>query len=153
MRSDASLYAPMRADQLPDFVLPLAVVEQGHRVVFAPQALLKEEALASEAAEYRMRIRVALRALWALWDKRALLNPLRFPLFSWQLVSHKLLRYLSVLPLSLAAVLNWLLLSRGWVYVVTCGRTGLHDCCWVCSRGAVRYAGWLWLAIATTSCS
>jgi cellulose synthase/poly-beta-1,6-N-acetylglucosamine synthase-like glycosyltransferase len=115
------LYAPMRADQLPDFVLPLAVVEQGHRVVFAPQALLKEEALASEAAEYRMRIRVALRALWALWDKRALLNPWRFPLFSWQLVSHKLLRYLSVLPLSLAAVLNWLLLSRGGVYVVLAG--------------------------------
>ena len=42
-----------------------------------------------------MRVRVTLRALWALWDKRALLNPLRFPLFSWQLASHKLLRYLS----------------------------------------------------------
>lgn len=111
-------YVPMRADQLPDFVLPLAVVEQGHRVVFAPQAVLKEEALADESAEYRMRIRVALRALWALWDKRALLNPLRFPLFSWQLVSHKLLRYLSVLPLSVAGVLNWLLLSSGSVYVV-----------------------------------
>ena len=116
-----SLYAPMRADQLPDFVLPLAVVEQGHRVVFAPQAVLKEEALSSESAEYRMRIRVALRALWALWDKRALLNPLRFPLFSWQLISHKLLRYLSVLPLTLAAVLNWILFSSGWVYVVLAG--------------------------------
>ena len=119
-----SLYVPMRADQLPDFVLPLAIVEQGHRVVFVPQAVLKEEALADESAEYRMRIRVALRALWALWDKRALLNPLRFPLFSWQLVSHKLLRYLSVLPLSLAAVLNWLLLSSGWVYVVLAGGQG-----------------------------
>ena len=115
------LYVPMRADQLPDFVLPLAVVEQGHRVVYAPQAVLKEEALSSESAEYRMRIRVALRALWALWDKRALLNPMRFPLFSWQLVSHKLLRYLSVLPLTLAAVLNWLLFSSGWVYVVLAG--------------------------------
>jgi cellulose synthase/poly-beta-1,6-N-acetylglucosamine synthase-like glycosyltransferase len=111
-----SLYRPMRPDQLPDFVLPLAVVEQGCRVVYAPEAVLAEETLTSVGAEYRMRVRVTLRALWALWDKRGLLNPLRFPLFSWQLASHKLLRYLSFLPLAVAAVMNWLLLSRGWVY-------------------------------------
>ena len=110
------LYRPMRADQLPDFVLPLAVVEQGYRVVYVPDAILEEETLTSEGAEYRMRVRVALRAFWALWDKRALLNPVRFPLFSWQLASHKLLRYLSFLPLGLAAVFNWLLVSRGSLY-------------------------------------
>jgi cellulose synthase/poly-beta-1,6-N-acetylglucosamine synthase-like glycosyltransferase len=111
-----SLYQPMRPDQLPDFVLPLAVVEQGYRVVYVPEAVLEEETLTSEGAEYRMRVRVTLRALWALWDKRVLLNPLRFPLFSWQLTSHKLLRYLSFLPLAAAAVMNWLLVSRGWIY-------------------------------------
>src|SRR5437763_12423576 len=61
-----------------------------------------------------MRVRVALRALWALWDKRVLLNPVQFPLFSWQLASHKLLRYVSFLPLTAAAAMNWLLLSHGW---------------------------------------
>src|SRR6185295_8707456 len=35
-----ALYRPMSADQLPDFVLPLAVVEQGSRVVFEPEAHL-----------------------------------------------------------------------------------------------------------------
>jgi cellulose synthase/poly-beta-1,6-N-acetylglucosamine synthase-like glycosyltransferase len=111
-----SLYCPMRSDQLPDFVLPLSVVEQNFRVVYVPEAVLEEETLSSEAAEYRMRVRVALRAFWALWDKRALLNPLRFPLFSWQLISHKLLRYLSFAPLAVAAVLNWLLVPRSWLY-------------------------------------
>ena len=111
------LYRPMRPDQLPDFVLPLTVVEEGYRVVYAPDAVLEEETLTSESAEYRMRVRVALRAFWALWDKRTLFNPLRFPLFSWQLMSHKLLRYLSFLPLTVALVLNWSLLQRGWVYV------------------------------------
>jgi cellulose synthase/poly-beta-1,6-N-acetylglucosamine synthase-like glycosyltransferase len=113
-----SLYRPMRPDQLPDFVLPLAVIEQGYRVVYAPEAVLEEETLTSEGAEYRMRVRVTLRALWALWDKRVLLNPLRFPLFSWQLTSHKLLRYLSFLPLAAAAVMNWVLVSRGWIYAI-----------------------------------
>lgn len=37
-----------------------------------------------------MRVRVSLRALWALLDKRRLLNPCVYPLFSWQLLSHKL---------------------------------------------------------------
>jgi cellulose synthase/poly-beta-1,6-N-acetylglucosamine synthase-like glycosyltransferase len=111
-----SLYQPMRADQLPDLVLPLSVVEQGRRVVFVPDAVLEEETLHTQGAEYRMRVRVALRAFWALRDKRALLNPLRYPLFSWQLLSHKLLRYMSFLPLAVAAVLNWLLVGHGWVY-------------------------------------
>jgi len=111
-----SLYRSMRPDQLPDFVLPLDVAEQGYRVVYEADAIVTEEALSDESDEYQMRVRVALRALWALWDKRRLFNPLRYPLFSWQLASHKLLRYLSGLPLLLAAVVNWILLGHGLVY-------------------------------------
>ncbi len=111
-----ALYRPMNADQLPDLVLPLNVVEQRHRVVFAPEAVLEEETLSSDSAEYQMRVRVALRAFWALSDKRALLNPLKYPMFSWQLASHKLLRYLSFVPLTVAAFMNWWLLPRGWPY-------------------------------------
>jgi cellulose synthase/poly-beta-1,6-N-acetylglucosamine synthase-like glycosyltransferase len=111
------LYLPMRADQLPDFVLPLNVVEQGYRVVFEPDAVLREDALNSQSSEYRMRVRVALRAFWALWDKRGLLNPFRTGWFAWQLFSHKVLRYLAFAPLALAAVLNWFLLDAGPLYV------------------------------------
>jgi cellulose synthase/poly-beta-1,6-N-acetylglucosamine synthase-like glycosyltransferase len=111
-----SLYQSMRSDQLPDLVLPLTVVEQGYRVVFAPEAVVEERTLTTHTAEYHMRVRVALRAFWALRDKRALLNPLRYPLFSWQLASHKLLRYLSFVPLGVAAVLDWFLAPQGWVY-------------------------------------
>jgi cellulose synthase/poly-beta-1,6-N-acetylglucosamine synthase-like glycosyltransferase len=112
-----NLYRPMRADQLPDFVLPLTVVEQGYRVVYEPEAILTEDTLTTQGSEYRMRVRVALRALWALWDKRGLLNPLRTGVFAWQLGSHKVLRYLSFLPLAGAMILNWLLLGYGMVYV------------------------------------
>jgi len=113
-----SLYTPLAADQLPDFVQPLMVVEQGYRVVYAPDALLKEEALSDAVSEYPMRVRVALRALWALHDMRALLNPFRYGVFSLQLISHKLLRYLAFIPLLLAFLANILLLPAGPVYTL-----------------------------------
>lgn len=116
-----SLYVPMRPDQLPDFVLPLNVVEQGYRVVFEPDAVLQEETLTTGDSEYRMRVRVALRALWALWDKRGLLNPLRHGLFSWQLLSHKVLRYLAFWPLLVAAITNWFLLDHGTIFQLAAG--------------------------------
>lgn len=114
-----TLYRPMRPDQLPDFVLPLTVLEQGYRVVYEPEAVLTEETLTSESLEYRMRVRVALRALWALWDKRNLLSPKKTGLFAWQLFSHKLMRYLSFVPLGAVIPLNWFLLDCGPIYVAT----------------------------------
>jgi cellulose synthase/poly-beta-1,6-N-acetylglucosamine synthase-like glycosyltransferase len=111
-----ALYRPMRADQLPDFVLPLRVVEQGYRVAYEPSAVLREPALSSAGQEYRMRVRVTLRALWALLDLRLLFNPFRFPLFSWQLASHKLLRYTAFLPQLAAFISNVLLWGEGSVY-------------------------------------
>lgn len=88
-----SLYKPMRPDQLPDFVLPLMVVEQGYRVVYEPEAVLMEPALKNSKDEYRMRVRVSLRAFWALTDMRRLLFFSASRTFAWQLWSHKVLRY------------------------------------------------------------
>ena len=110
------LYIPMRPDQLPDFVLPLNVVEQGRRVVYEPDAVLFEPALAFAADEFRMRIRVSLRALWALYDKRVLLNPFRNALFAWQLWSHKVLRYGAFFPLAGLVVFNALLIDDAHSY-------------------------------------
>ena len=111
------LFVPMRADQLPDFVLPLNVVDQGRRVVYEPKAKLHEAALATPADEFRMRVRVTLRALWAIHDMRNLLNPFRAPLFAWQLISHKVLRYLAFLPLIGLLIFNLLALGRHPFYL------------------------------------
>lgn len=111
-----SLYQPLRPDQLPDFVQPLKVVEQGQRVVYEPEALLREEALQDGASEFSMRVRVTLRALWALRDMRVLLNPLRFGRFAIQLLSHKVLRYLAFVPQIVLTVSAVLLANRGGIY-------------------------------------
>ena len=110
------LYVPMRSDQLPDFVLPLSVVEQGRRVVYEPDARVYEAALSTATEEFRMRVRVSLRALWALFDKRNLLNPFRYPLFAWQLISHKVLRYMAFLPIAGLFIFNVLALGHHGFY-------------------------------------
>jgi len=74
----ARLYQYLNADQLPDFVQPLKVVEQGYRVAYEEKAILKEHVVSDAGQEYRMRVRVGLRAMWALHDMRHLLNPVRF---------------------------------------------------------------------------
>jgi len=108
-----SLYKELSPDQLPDFVQPLKIVEQGYRVIYEPEAILRESALDDSASEYRMRVRVTLRALWALYDMQHLMNPFKFKIFSWQLISHKLLRYLAFIPLVLAYFFNLILAGHG----------------------------------------
>jgi hypothetical protein len=93
------LYRPMAAADQSDFVLPLAVAAAGFRVIYEPGALIREHSLSDHSSEYRMRVRVALRAMWALWDHRRLLVPWPRPLLAWQIWSHKVLRYLAFLPI------------------------------------------------------
>jgi cellulose synthase/poly-beta-1,6-N-acetylglucosamine synthase-like glycosyltransferase len=111
-----SLYSELRADQLPDFVQPLKIVEQHKRVVYQDKAILTEDSLSDQGSEFRMRVRVSLRALWALSDMKHLLNPFNYGVFSLQLFSHKVLRYLAFFPLVLAFISNVALLGQGAFY-------------------------------------
>jgi hypothetical protein len=70
-----------------------------------------------------MRVRVTLRALWALRDCRTLLSPVGNPVFAWQLWSHKVLRYLAFIPLCLALALS--LLLAGSVLYMSMAAAGL----------------------------
>ncbi|SDW59807.1 glycosyltransferase family 2 protein [Marinobacter mobilis] len=114
-----SLYQTLRADQLPDFVQPLKVVEQGYRVVYEPEALLREHALADGTSEFSMRVRVSLRALWALKDMAHLMNPGKYGFFGFQLVSHKLLRYLAFIPLLLLTLSALFLAGKGGFFALS----------------------------------
>ncbi len=120
----------MNPDQLSDFVLPLKLVEQGYRVVYDPDAILKEPSLKAPKDEYTMRVRVSLRALWGLWDMRHLLTfspsssgtPSQVRtfapsfLYSWQLWSHKVQRYLCFIFLIGAYLANLALWPESGFY-------------------------------------
>ena len=108
----------MSADALSDFVNPLQVVSQGYRCIYEPEALSVEEAAGSFDKEFRRKVRIVNRAWRATMTMKAMLNPLKHGLFSIQLISHKLLRWLvPLLLLSLLAV-NAALASSGRIYLV-----------------------------------
>lgn len=112
------LFQTMNPDQLPDFVLPLKVSEQKSRVVFEPEALLKEQTLKDAGDEYKMRVRVCLRAFWAIWDLRHLLSLKRYGWFAWQLWWHKVFRYGCFLFLITAFISNAFLITDGAFYLI-----------------------------------
>ena len=108
------LFAPMRADQLPDFILPLHVMEQGYRISFCAEAILYEEALKEAGDELKMRVRVCLRTYHDLWEMRHLLRP-KYRLAFFQILVHKIFRYLVFILLPIIFFTNLLLVER-WPY-------------------------------------
>lgn len=114
-----SLYRPMRADALSDFVNPLQVVQVGYRCVYEPRASSWEETAGGFNKEFRRKVRIVNRAWRALMSMKDLLNPLRYGRFAWQLVSHKLLRWLVPFFLLTAFITNAFLLTDGAIYLAT----------------------------------
>ena len=111
------LYADVPADQISDFVLPLRVIAAGFRVVFDERVRSSERANEELGPEFRMRVRVALRALRGLVYMRQALNVVRAPLPAFCIFSHKILRYLSFLFLAGALVINGILAARNPSYI------------------------------------
>ena len=112
----SALYIQMPADAQPDLLLSLKVAEQGFRVVYEPKAVLNEQVLSVTRDEYRMRKRVALRALHVLYMMKHLLNPFKYGLLSFQLIFHKILRYISCVFMAIVLVLNLFLLNAHPLY-------------------------------------
>jgi cellulose synthase/poly-beta-1,6-N-acetylglucosamine synthase-like glycosyltransferase len=99
-----------------DFTTALDIKEQGYRTVSEPQAVAYVKTVASPDKEFARRVRTATRGLVGLWHKRLLLNPLEFGAFSFQVFSHKLLRFLAPFFLILTLVSNTMLVGASYGY-------------------------------------
>ncbi|MBG60492.1 MAG: glycosyl transferase family 2 [Halobacteriovoraceae bacterium] len=87
------LYTPLPSNVIEDFTEPLMIIKKGKRVVFEPEAICMEETTDKSSDEWNMRVRVVRGGLTGLYFAKELLNPFKYPFVSFQLVSHKLLRW------------------------------------------------------------
>jgi cellulose synthase/poly-beta-1,6-N-acetylglucosamine synthase-like glycosyltransferase len=89
-----SAYTPLRPEVISDLVQPLWAIQKGYRVVFEDRALGREETTRSSGEEFSMRVRVVTRGMRGILSVPALLNPFQYGWVSFQLISHKVLRWL-----------------------------------------------------------
>ncbi len=80
--------------QSSDFFVPLHVAERRMRSVVDPECIGYYGVTHKGGAEFQRKVRTIVHGLDVVFSHRQVLNPFRFPVFSWQLVSHKLFRWL-----------------------------------------------------------
>lgn len=107
------LFRPMEEMYGDDCILPLDVRLKGFRVVHDPRAVVFDSMPHTIDGELRARIRMTARNWTGTLSRPSLLNPFRFPLTSWGIISHKLLRWLTPFLLVFVFLTNTLLLLRG----------------------------------------
>jgi len=114
-----TLYTELPAEVISDLVQPLWVIRKGYRVIFEDRALAYEETTRSTAEEFRMRVRIVTRGIRGILSVPGILNPLRSGWVAFQLLSHKVLRWL--VPFFLLAIFlsNVLLARSSPTYAVT----------------------------------
>ncbi len=110
------LFEPVRAGVTDDFITSTAVIAQGRRLVFVPDAAAWEPVAPSNRLEYRRKVRIMTRGLRGVAARRALLDPRRTGFYAIQLASHKVLRRLMAVPLLVVALGAPLLWGQGVLY-------------------------------------
>jgi glycosyltransferase involved in cell wall biosynthesis len=141
-----------------DFNTLLNCVRMGLRGVSDEESVGYYRGVARETREFERKVRTVLRGITTLMRRAMLLDPLRYGLFAWQLVSHKLCRWLVPFAMLAALGANLVLLrSDASVYKATLGLqlafyvaavAGLTSAA-LASRSVFKLAGFLLLANAS----
>ena len=98
-----------------DFNTVLNSMRMGLRGVADPDSIGYYKNIADERKEYDRKVRTVLRGISVFMRSLALVNPLRHALFAWQLLSHKLCRWLVPFGMMTAFVSNaYVAFSSRW---------------------------------------
>jgi cellulose synthase/poly-beta-1,6-N-acetylglucosamine synthase-like glycosyltransferase len=102
-----------------DFNTVLNSMRMGLRGVADPDSIGYYTNIADERKEYDRKVRTVLRGISVFMRSLSLVNPMRHAVFAWQMLSHKLCRWLVPFAMVAAFVSNALLaLSSPWYAVL-----------------------------------
>jgi cellulose synthase/poly-beta-1,6-N-acetylglucosamine synthase-like glycosyltransferase len=115
------LYSTIDPDVCDDFTIPLLIYRQGFRVIYEKSAKAYEDTSENTVQAFRRRVRTVLRELVALKKNWNGLKPIT-GFFGYQLISHKLLRWL--VPFMLIGIFlgTWFLLDTTIGLILLCAQ-------------------------------
>lgn len=99
-----------------DFNTLLNTVKTGLRGVSDPESIGYYKNIIDEKKEFERKVRTVIRGISVFMKSLSLLNPFRYGLFSWQLFSHKLCRWLVPFAMILVLVSNLFLIPHHKMY-------------------------------------
>ena len=117
VRKDA--YVPLAPSGSHDLSFPFAFAKRGLRSLYAPDARAEEKMVPTLQGEFARKRRMMI-GLWDIVVGEGMLSPRGYSApYAFEVISHRLLRYLSPFLHLVALVANVLLVGQGWVYVAT----------------------------------
>ncbi|HET7445884.1 MAG TPA: glycosyltransferase [Solirubrobacterales bacterium] len=117
VRRDA--YIPLAASGSHDLSFPFLLAKRRLRSLYASGARAEEKMVPSLEGEFARKRRMML-GLWDIVVGEGMISPRGYPsLFWFEIVSHRLLRYLSPFLHVLVFLANLVLLGSGWFYWLT----------------------------------
>jgi glycosyltransferase involved in cell wall biosynthesis len=106
-------------DQCSDFITLLHAIEMGLRGVLDVESKGYYRNITDDRREFHRKVRTVLRGMSVIQRNAAMLNPFHYGLFSWQLASHKVCRWLVPFAMIAAGISNGFLLSHSAFYDAT----------------------------------
>ncbi|MFI5459061.1 MAG: glycosyltransferase family 2 protein [Isosphaerales bacterium] len=89
-----SLYEPIDPELISDFIIASKIYSKGYISISSRGIDTQEIAHEDASKEFEMRVRIVIRSIHGLVREARMLNPFRYGFFSFQLLSHKVMRYL-----------------------------------------------------------
>jgi len=109
-----------------DFNTAINCVRKGRIAITDPQLLGYYPNLKDESKEFQRKVRTVLRGMAALFSDPSLLNPLRYGFFSFELISHKLMRWLVPWFMLTTLIINLLLPWSGLFGLMLLGQVAFY---------------------------
>jgi cellulose synthase/poly-beta-1,6-N-acetylglucosamine synthase-like glycosyltransferase len=117
-------YVEMPSDRGHDLCLPYLMVRKGLRAVYEPAARADELMAPTMSGEWERKRRMMNRT-WGVLLHDRMLSPRGYgPLYAYEMLSHRALRYASPFLHLIALAANIALVGEGWVYIATLAAQG-----------------------------